>query len=88
MTRTDILDSVKCLAAYFAPVANHSQGLFGVNISVLCLQEAPHLRLITFEAEVSRERVPLRNAYKAAGQKAVVRVNGGEARHLVVSKTT
>eukprot|EP00775_Hariotina_reticulata_P004579 gene4579-4833_t len=48
-------------------------------------QEAPHQRLITFEAEISRERVPLRNAYKAAGQKAVLRVNGGEARHLVVA---
>lgn len=47
-------------------------------------QEAPYQRLITFTAEVSRERVPLRNAYKAAGQKAVIRVNGGEARHLAV----
>jgi hypothetical protein len=45
-------------------------------------QQAPHWKLITFEAEISRQRVPLRNAYKAAGQRAVVRVNGGEARHL------
>eukprot|EP00879_Flechtneria_rotunda_P022233 GHRR01023459.1.p1 GENE.GHRR01023459.1~~GHRR01023459.1.p1 ORF type:complete len:333 (+),score=84.39 GHRR01023459.1:149-1147(+) len=47
-------------------------------------QEAPHQRLITFTAEISRERVPLRNAYKAAGQKAAVRINGGEERDLMV----
>eukprot|EP00878_Enallax_costatus_P008856 GHUV01009258.1.p1 GENE.GHUV01009258.1~~GHUV01009258.1.p1 ORF type:complete len:342 (+),score=68.56 GHUV01009258.1:752-1777(+) len=48
-------------------------------------QQAPHWKLVTFEAEISRQRVPLRNAYKAAGQMAVVRVNGGEARHLHVA---
>jgi hypothetical protein len=41
-------------------------------------------RLFTFEAEVSRERVPLRNAYKAAGQVAVMRINGGEKYTLPV----
>ena len=29
------------------------------------------------QAEISRERVPLRNAYKSVGQKASVRVNSG-----------
>jgi hypothetical protein len=48
-------------------------------------QQAPHERLLTFEVEVSRERVPLRNAYKAAGQRMTVRVNGGEKRSLTVS---
>lgn len=45
----------------------------------------PGVRLLRFEAEVSRERVPLRNAYKAAGQKAVVRINGGLTYTLPVS---
>eukprot|EP00882_Tetradesmus_deserticola_P001057 GHRQ01001144.1.p1 GENE.GHRQ01001144.1~~GHRQ01001144.1.p1 ORF type:complete len:400 (+),score=143.13 GHRQ01001144.1:233-1432(+) len=48
-------------------------------------QQAPHMRLLTFEVEVSRERVPLRNAYKAAGQRMNVRVNGGEKRSLTVA---
>ncbi|KAF8056346.1 psmg3 [Scenedesmus sp. PABB004] len=48
-------------------------------------QEAPFVRLVTLEVEVSRERVPLRNAYKAAGQRAALRVNGGEARSLPVA---
>jgi hypothetical protein len=47
-------------------------------------QQAPHMRLLTFEVEISRERVPLRNAYKAAGQRMNVRVNGGEKRSLTV----
>lgn len=41
-------------------------------------------KLLTFEAEISRERVPLRNAYKAAGQRVVIRINGGEAHTLSV----
>ncbi|WIA14950.1 hypothetical protein OEZ85_001661 [Tetradesmus obliquus] len=48
-------------------------------------QQAPYMRLLTFEVEVSRERVPLRNAYKAAGQRMAVRVNGGEKRLLTVA---
>ncbi|KAF6252479.1 hypothetical protein COO60DRAFT_1704250 [Scenedesmus sp. NREL 46B-D3] len=48
-------------------------------------QQAPHMRLLTFEVEVSRERVPLRNAYKAAGQRMNVRVNGGEKRTLTIA---
>lgn len=35
------------------------------------------VRLVTLEAEVSRERVPLRNAYLSPGQHARVRVLGG-----------
>jgi len=35
------------------------------------------VRLVTLEAEVSRERVPLRNAYLSPGQRARVRVLGG-----------
>lgn len=38
---------------------------------------APGLRNIVLQHEVSRERVPLRNAYKCAGQRASVRVNSG-----------
>ena len=42
----------------------------------------PNYRTVVFEAEVSRERVPLRSAYKHVGQKAAVRVNSGPAREV------
>ena len=38
---------------------------------------APNLREIILEAEISREKVPLRNGYRHIGQRARVRVNGG-----------
>lgn len=38
---------------------------------------APGLRNVVLRCEISRERVPLRNAYKHANQRASVRVNGG-----------
>ena len=38
----------------------------------------------TAEVEVSRERVPLRSAYKLPGQLAQLLVSGGEARALPV----
>ena len=40
-------------------------------------EAAPNLREITLEAEISREKVPLRNGYRHVGQRARVRVNGG-----------
>ncbi|KAK9822016.1 hypothetical protein WJX74_000790 [Apatococcus lobatus] len=40
-------------------------------------QLAPGLRNVVLRCEISRERVPLRNAYKHANQQASVRVNGG-----------
>lgn len=40
-------------------------------------QLAPGLRNVVLRCEISRERVPLRNAYKHANQRASVRVNGG-----------
>lgn len=40
-------------------------------------QIAPGLKAVVLSVEISRERVPLRNAYKCAGQKASVRVNSG-----------
>jgi hypothetical protein len=36
------------------------------------------------QLEISRERLPLRNAYKAAGQRMNVCVNGGEKRSPTV----
>ena len=42
----------------------------------------PSLRTVVFEAEVSRERVPLRSAYKHVGQRASLRVNSGPTREL------
>lgn len=42
----------------------------------------PSYRTVVLEAEVSRERVPLRNAYKNVGQRASVRVNSGPSREL------
>ena len=35
------------------------------------------LAQVVLEAEISREQVPLRNAYRHVGQKASVRVNSG-----------
>ncbi len=32
---------------------------------------------VTLEAEISREQIPLRNAYRHVGQKASIRVNSG-----------
>lgn len=37
---------------------------------------------MTVECEVSRERISLRNAYKAAGQRAALRINSGMERHV------
>ena len=45
-------------------------------------ETAPGLRTVVVEAEISREKVPLRNAYMHVGQKASVRVNSGPAREL------
>lgn len=47
-----------------------------------CFDCSAGQRLLTFEAEISRERVPIRNAYKAAGQTAAIRINGG-AKHVL-----
>ena len=46
------------------------------------IETAPGLRTVVVEAEVSREKVPLRNAYMHVGQKASVRVNSGPTREL------
>lgn len=40
-------------------------------------QLAPGVREVVLEAEISREQIPLRNAYKHIGQKASVRINSG-----------
>jgi hypothetical protein len=37
-----------------------------------------HRQAVELDVEISRERVPLRNAYRHVGQQAVVRVNSGE----------
>lgn len=42
----------------------------------LCFWNPPS-REVVLEVEISRERVPLRNAYRHIGQTASVRVNGG-----------
>lgn len=40
--------------------------------------EQPGVRAVTLNIEISRELVPLRNAYKHVGQYASVRMNGGK----------
>lgn len=45
-------------------------------------QKTPGLQTIVLEIEISRDRVPIRNAYKHAGQLAAVRVNSGVDRSL------
>lgn len=48
-------------------------------------QLAPGVREVVLEVEISRERVPLRNAYRHIGQTASVRVNGGVELEVSVS---
>eukprot|EP00250_Pteridium_aquilinum_P008148 c17716_g1_i1 orf=362-1498(-) len=53
---------------------------------VLAVQElAPGVRVITIEAEISREMVALESAYSAPGRLAQVKVNGGKAIKVAVS---
>jgi hypothetical protein len=40
-------------------------------------EAAPGLRTVVVQHEISRMRVPIRNAYKCAGQRASIRVNNG-----------
>ncbi|GAB4814665.1 hypothetical protein N2152v2_001711 [Parachlorella kessleri] len=40
-------------------------------------QLAPGIKEVVLEVEISREKVPLRNAYKHIGQRACVRINSG-----------
>ena len=42
----------------------------------------PSLRTVSVVAEVSREKVPLRNAYVHVGQRCSIRVNDGPIREL------
>ena len=46
---------------------------------------APGVKEVVLEVEISRERVPIRNAYKHIGQKASVRVNGGIEQQVMPS---
>lgn len=48
-------------------------------------QIAPGVKAVVLECEISRERVPLRNAYKCVGQRASVRINHGIEHKLTVS---
>ena len=45
-------------------------------------ETTPGLQTVVLEIEISRDRVPIRNAYKHVGQLAAVRVNGGVDRSL------
>ncbi|KAL4436125.1 hypothetical protein ABPG77_005573 [Micractinium sp. CCAP 211/92] len=45
-------------------------------------QLAPGVREVVVECEISREKVPLRNAYLHVGQRAAVRVNSGVAHEV------
>lgn len=45
-------------------------------------QKTPGLQTVVLEIEISRDRVPIRNAYKHVGQLAAVRVNSGVDRSL------
>ncbi len=48
---------------------------------------APGTRCLTLEVEISRELVPLRNAYRAPGQKAAIRLKGGFEYHVTGART-
>ncbi len=48
----------------------------------------PGLQTIVLEVEISRDKVPIRNAYKHVGQRASVRVDSGIDRELAGKQTT
>eukprot|EP00798_Chlamydomonas_sp_ICE-L_P004574 gene4574-14754_t len=50
-------------------------------------QVAPGLKSIVLELEAGREKVPLRNAYKNVGQRAMVRINSGIEAELSISSS-
>ncbi|KAK9795189.1 hypothetical protein WJX73_000070 [Symbiochloris irregularis] len=52
---------------------------------VLKREAAPNLREVTFEVEISREKIPLRNGYRHIGQQARVRISGGVEVDLAVA---
>ena len=49
--------------------------------------KTPGLQTVVLEIEISRDRVPIRNAYKHVGQLAAVRVNSGVDRSLTGLKS-
>eukprot|EP01025_Chloroclados_australasicus_P019863 TRINITY_DN208_c1_g1_i1.p3 TRINITY_DN208_c1_g1~~TRINITY_DN208_c1_g1_i1.p3 ORF type:complete len:351 (+),score=48.97 TRINITY_DN208_c1_g1_i1:168-1220(+) len=46
---------------------------------------APGIKELHLQCEISREKIPLRNAYKHVGQRARIRVNGGPEAILIPS---
>ncbi|RMZ56576.1 hypothetical protein APUTEX25_001423 [Auxenochlorella protothecoides] len=48
-------------------------------------QLTPTIREVVVGVEISRERIPLRNAYKHVGQRACVRINSGTEQEVPVS---
>lgn len=62
---------------YLAKWAADDQPDWNAATFVRSSQIAPGVKEVVLEIEISRERVPIRNAYKHIGQKAAVRVNGG-----------
>ena len=51
-----------------------------------CLNLPPRACQVVVEAEISRDKVPLRNAYKHVGQRASLRVSNG-VEHSVLGAT-
>ncbi len=62
---------------YLAKFAADDQPDWNPATYVSSRELAPGVKEVVLNIEVSRERVPLRNAYKHLGQRAAIRVNGG-----------
>ncbi|GIL80986.1 hypothetical protein Vretifemale_10128, partial [Volvox reticuliferus] len=70
---------------YEAKFCAEDQPEWNIGRFVASRQVSPEYRAVTVECEVSRERIPLRAAYKAAGQRASLRINSGVERNCTVA---
>eukprot|EP00198_Chlamydomonas_reinhardtii_P012783 XP_001702120.1 predicted protein [Chlamydomonas reinhardtii] len=70
---------------YEAKFCAEDQPAWNIGSFVSNVQVSPLYRAVTMSVEVSRERIPLAAAYKAAGQRAVLRVNNGLERHCAAA---
>ncbi|KAG2435461.1 hypothetical protein HYH02_011961 [Chlamydomonas schloesseri] len=70
---------------YEAKFCAEDQPAWNIASFVSNVQVSPVYRAVTLSVEVSRERIPLAAAYKAAGQRAVLRVNNGLERQVAAA---
>ncbi|GLC56391.1 hypothetical protein PLESTB_001099800 [Pleodorina starrii] len=70
---------------YEAKFCAEDQPEWNIGRFVTSRQVSPEFRAVTVECEASRERIPLRAAFKTAGQRASLRINQGVERICTVA---